>query len=186
MRAGTTEIVLKRGDITQETVGAIVNAANALLVGGGGVDGAIHAAGGPEILAACEALPERPGGRCPPGEAVATTAGKLAAEIVVHTVGPIWRGGESGEPDRLARCYRNSLTVAAARGVRTIAFPSISTGAYGYPVADAAATALRAVAGWLREVPGQLDEVRFVLFTEDDLAAYRAAASALEAEGIAG
>ena len=182
MRSGSTKIVLKQGDITQESVGAIVNAANALLLGGGGVDGAIHAAGGSAILAECEALPERPGGRCPPGEAVATTAGKLAAEIVVHTVGPIWRGGETNESAKLASCSRNSLATAVERGVRTIAFPSISTGAYGYPVEEAARVALRTVSDWVRENTG-IDEVRFVLYSAEDLGAYGRAALELEAAG---
>jgi O-acetyl-ADP-ribose deacetylase (regulator of RNase III) len=172
MRIGGAKLVLKRGDITRESVGAIVNAANASLLGGGGVDGAIHRAGGPAILAACRQIPEGPDGRCPTGRAVATTAGDLDAEIVVHTVGPIWGGGDRGEPEALASCYRESLRAAASRGIRSVAFPSISTGAYGYPVDLAARVALRAVEETVGEIGG-LDEVRFVLFSDADLETYR-------------
>lgn len=168
---GRTRVDLTRGDITQETVDAIVNAANSSLLGGGGVDGAIHRAGGPAILEECREI-RASRGALPPGEAVMTGAGRLACRHVIHTVGPVWTDGRRGEPATLGRCYRNCLALAAARGLRSIAFPSISTGAYGYPVAEAAAVALAAV----REVlePGSpLELVRFVLFGDSDLAVYR-------------
>jgi O-acetyl-ADP-ribose deacetylase (regulator of RNase III) len=178
MRVGKTEIVLKRGDITREEVDAIVNAANSGLRGGGGVDGAIHRAGGPVIMAECDAIRARQGG-CPTGEAVITGAGKLGGRHVVHAVGPIWRGGAAGEADLLRSAYRNSLALAAAHGARTIAFPSISTGVYGFPIAQAAPIAL----GAARDYAAARDdfaEIRFVLFSDGDLAVYR---QALEAFG---
>ncbi len=134
------EVVLKRGDITEEVVDVIVNAANSSLLGGGGVDGAIHRSGGPAILEECRKIRARQGG-CPTGEAVITGAGQLGARHVVHTVGPVWRGGKEGEPDLLRSAYRNSLSLAAEHGARTIALPSISTGVYGYPVEKAARVA---------------------------------------------
>jgi O-acetyl-ADP-ribose deacetylase (regulator of RNase III) len=161
------ELVL--GDITQQATDAIVNAANTTLLGGGGVDGAIHRAGGPSILAECRTL-----GGCPTGDARLTTGGRLPAKFVVHTVGPVYRDGRHGEPELLASAYRRSLEVAADRGLRSVAFPSISTGAYRYPIADAAGVAVRAVAGFLEERPGVLDLVRFVLFSASDLRAYGA------------
>jgi len=145
-----------------------VNAANAALRGGGGVDGAIHRAGGPDIMAECRQI-----GGCPTGEAVRTTAGRLPADHVIHTVGPIWSGGDVGEPDLLASAYRRSLQVAADHGARTVAFPSISTGVYGYPKDLAAETALDAVTAALAQL--DLDEVRFVVFGDDDLAVYQQA-----------
>lgn len=172
--AGGARLVLLRGDITAQEVEAIVNSANPLLTPGGGVSGAIHRAGGPELTrAAAEVRRER--GPLGPGEAVITPGGNLPARWVVHTVGPVWRGGRHGEPELLAQAYRSSVSVAVAHGVRSIAFPSISTGVYGYPVAQAAPVALAAVAGFLREHPGALQEVRFVLFSAGDLAAYRRA-----------
>ena len=161
------ELVL--GDITQQATDAIVNAANTTLLGGGGVDGAIHRAGGPSILAECRTL-----GGCPTGDARLTTGGRLPAKFVVHTVGPVYRDGRHGEPELLASAYRRSLEVAADHGLRSVAFPSISTGAYRYPIADAAGVAVRAVAGFLEERPGVLDLVRFVLFSASDLRAYGA------------
>jgi O-acetyl-ADP-ribose deacetylase (regulator of RNase III) len=169
------KLSLVQGDITRESVCAIVNAANASLMGGGGVDGAIHAAGGPDILAECRLLRARTGD-CPTGQAVITNAGRLPARKVIHTVGPIWSGGTRGEPELLASCYRNSLRLAAAHGLRTIAFPSISTGAYRFPVDEAAPIAIRAVLEEMKLL--DLDEVRFVLFTKAALGSY---ARALEA-----
>ena len=161
-----TVLELVKGDITHQATDAIVNAANARLRGGGGVDGAIHRAGGPDIMAQCRRL-----GGCPPGKAVITTAGELLAKNVTHTVGPIWQGGGKGEPEILANAYRNSLTLASEAGLETVAFPSISTGVYGYPVGKASRTALRTVMEFLKEHP-DIKEVRFVWFNDDDLAEY--------------
>lgn len=174
---GRGRLELVQGDITRETTDAIVNAANSSLMGGGGVDGAIHRAGGPAILEDCKRIRAQRG-PLPPGEAVLTTAGRLPSRHVIHTVGPIWHGGESGEPETLARCYRNSLTLAADQGLSSVAFPSISTGAYGYPVAAAAAVALATVRGAL-EAGSPVTLVRFVLFSAADLAAYQKALEAL-------
>jgi O-acetyl-ADP-ribose deacetylase len=136
------EVVL--GDITRMDVDAIVNAANERMLGGGGVDGAIHRAAGRELYEACLALPEvRPGVRCPTGESRITPGFKLAARHVIHTAGPVWRGGAQGEPALLASCYRSALTLARDHGVRSIAFPAISCGVYGYPLGEAAAIALQ-------------------------------------------
>lgn len=179
MKFGTTEVLLKRGDITREAVDVIVNAANSGLLGGGGVDGAIHRAGGPEILAECQKIRERQGG-CPTGEAVVTGAGRLPARYVVHTVGPVWRGGGGGEPGLLRSAYLNSLKLAAENGAKTIAFPSISTGVYGYPVEEAAEIALGVAREWAEEHDG-LGEIRFILFSDDDLATYEKVAARLGA-----
>ena len=160
-------IDLELGDITHEMTDAIVNAANSSLLGGGGVDGAIHRAGGPAILEECRRL-----GGCPTGDAKLTGGGRLAASHVIHTVGPVYRDGRHGEPDLLASAYRRSLEVALEHHLRSIAFPSISTGAYRYPIAEAAPLALRTVAGFLEQHPGQLDLVRFVLYGARDLAVY--------------
>jgi O-acetyl-ADP-ribose deacetylase (regulator of RNase III) len=165
--AGGIELAL--GDITEQAVDAIVNAANETLLGGGGVDGAIHRAGGPAILAECRLL-----GGCATGDAKATTAGRLPARHVVHTVGPVWQGGASGEPALLASCHRRSLEVAAALGCRTVAFPAISTGIYGYPVAEAAQVAIVATRSALAELP-EIELVRFVLFGDAAQAAFAAA-----------
>ena len=164
---GGTTISCVRGDITEQQVDAIVNAANAQLAGGGGVDGAIHRAGGPSIMAECRAI-----GGCPTGQAVRTTAGDLPAEHVIHTVGPIWRGGSDGEPDSLASAYAASLRTAA-EAARDHRLPSISTGAYGYPKASAAAIAMATVASHAPELGFR--EVRFVLFSDADLHVYRQA-----------
>jgi O-acetyl-ADP-ribose deacetylase (regulator of RNase III) len=154
-----------RGDITRQHVDAIVNAANASLLGGGGVDGAIHRAAGPELLAECRTL-----GGCRPGEAKATKGYRLPAAHVIHTVGPIWSGGGHGEQETLHACYRNALGVATALGSRTIAFPAISCGIYGYPIEDAAQVAVAAVRDH-----APLELVRFVLFNDETYDAFSAA-----------
>ncbi|MCZ6677158.1 MAG: O-acetyl-ADP-ribose deacetylase [Candidatus Poribacteria bacterium] len=174
------KLTLVQGDITKENVDAIANAANEKLMGGGGVDGAIHRAGGPQIMAACNEIRARQGG-CPTGQAVITTGGNLPAKYVIHTVGPIWRGGDDGEPDLLASCYRESLSLAVQHDIRTIAFPSISTGIYGYPTDEAAVIALNTVKTFLEERSG-IDEVRFVLFDEPTYRCYENALSALAAQ----
>ncbi len=157
-----TRLSLIQGDITRQGTDAIVNAANSSLMGGGGVDGAIHRAGGPAILEECKKIVQKQG-RLPTGKAVMTTGGHLSAAHVIHTVGPIWRGGQSAEPELLASAYKESLALAAAAGLKTISFPSISTGAYGYPVDSAADVALRTVIRFL-EKNTSLEEVVFVLF----------------------
>jgi O-acetyl-ADP-ribose deacetylase (regulator of RNase III) len=178
-RVGPAQITLVRGDITEQEVDAVVNAANSTLMGGGGVDGAIHRRGGPAILEACRRVrQERYPDGLPTGEAVATTAGSLPARAVIHTVGPRWSGGSGGEADLLASAYRRSLDVADGNGWRTVAFPSISTGVYGYPVADAARVAVDAITEGIRSHPDAFDEVRLVLFSAEDLAAYRDALDA--------
>lgn len=165
MSGATLELV--RGDITTQAVDAIVNAANEGLRGGGGVDGAIHRAGGPAIMQECRRI-----GRCPTGQAVITTGGSLPAKHVIHAVGPIYRNGSSGEESLLAGAYRRSLEVAVENGLRSVAFPSISTGAYGYPVREASRVALTTVRHYLTEQPGSLDFVRFVLFSQADHQVY--------------
>ncbi|MEA2594170.1 MAG: O-acetyl-ADP-ribose deacetylase [Thermomicrobiales bacterium] len=167
---GRIEVVV--GDITQQRVDAIVNAANTPLLGGGGVDGAIHRVAGPELLEACRKL-----GGCPTGEARITQGYQLPARWVIHTVGPVWRGGGHGEPELLARCYRNSLALAVQPqyGIRTIAFPSISTGAYGYPIHLAAQTAIDEVDRFLAKGP-PLDRVTFVCFSADAAREYEQSA----------
>jgi len=152
-----------QGDITRQTTDAIVNAANSSLMGGGGVDGAIHRAGGPAILEECKQIVSRQG-RLPTGKAVITTGGNLKARFVIHTVGPIWHGGNKGEPELLAGAYQESLKVAAENNLSSISFPSISTGAYGYPVAEAAEVALRTVVTFLKERTTSIKDVVFVLF----------------------
>jgi O-acetyl-ADP-ribose deacetylase (regulator of RNase III) len=158
-------IDIVRGDITTQDVDAIVNAANETLLGGGGVDGAIHRAAGPELLEECRLL-----GGCETGDAKATRGGRLAARYVIHTVGPVWRGGDRGEPELLASAHRRSLDVARELGVRTVALPAISCGVYGYPVAQAAAIAVETV----REHGHDLELVRFVLFNDEAYEAYQA------------
>lgn len=157
----TTRIDIVQGDITKQNVDAIVNAANTTLLGGGGVDGAIHRAGGPAILEQCRKL-----GGCDTGDAKITTGGKLPARHVIHTVGPIYRDGRHGEPDLLASCHRRSIEVAVNHGLKTLAFPAISCGVYGYPVRDAARIAVTTVADTVRTHP-TIELVRFVLFSQD-------------------
>ena len=157
-----TKLSLIQGDITRQTTDAIVNAANSGLMGGGGVDGAIHRAGGPAILEECKKIVARQG-RLPTGKAVITTGGNLKAKHVIHTVGPVWHGGNRGEADLLASAYTESLSLAVASGLKTISFPSVSTGAYGYPIDSAAEVALQAVIRFLEREPS-LEEVVFVLF----------------------
>lgn len=166
-------IELTQGDITHQKVDAIVNAANSGLLGGGGVDGAIHRAGGPEILEECKKV-RATTGKCPTGEAVITTAGKLKATYVIHTVGPVWAGGNNHEPELLASAYRNSLKLAAENNLKTIAFPSVSTGVYSYPVDNAAIIALKAVNNFLK-TETSIELVRFVLFDVKTFNAYKKA-----------
>ena len=162
----TSRITLVQGDITRQEVDAIVNAANERLLGGGGVDGAIHRAAGPELLEECRTL-----GGCPTGDARITKGYHLPSRFVIHTVGPVWRGGERGEADLLAACYRTSLQLAVEYKVRTIAFPSISTGAYGYPVHQAAKIAVETVEDFLAAAPS-IEEIRFVCFSPADYQVY--------------
>jgi O-acetyl-ADP-ribose deacetylase (regulator of RNase III) len=169
MHGITENIAVIRGDITTLAVDAIVNAANESLLGGGGVDGAIHRAAGPELLAECRRL-----GGCPTGQAKITRGYQLPAKFVIHTVGPVWRGGAAGEPDLLASCYRDSLQLAARRGLNTVAFPSVSTGVYGYPLALACRIALRTVMTFLERHPLPR-QVTFVCFSARDLDEYRLA-----------
>ena len=161
--ANGKRIRLVEGDITRIAADAIVNAANSALAGGGGVDGAIHRAGGPSLMQELDEIRPRIG-RCPPGEAVATTAGKLPAKYVFHAVGPVYRDGRHGEPEQLAGCHRTCLEMANERGLKTVSFPAISTGVYGYPLEQAAAIALGTVKQILEERPSTVEEVVFVLF----------------------
>ncbi|QRR02177.1 O-acetyl-ADP-ribose deacetylase [Dyadobacter sandarakinus] len=160
-------IELIKGDITQLKVDAIVNAAKSSLLGGGGVDGAIHRAGGPQILEECRKIVARQGS-CSTGDAVITSAGKLPARYVIHTVGPVWQGGSKGEPEKLASCYARSMELATAHGCRSIAFPNISTGIYGYPKEQAAKVAVEAVTAFLLDHPGQIDRVVFICFDQEN------------------
>jgi O-acetyl-ADP-ribose deacetylase (regulator of RNase III) len=171
-----TRLSIVQGDITRQVTDAIVNAANPGLMGGGGVDGAIHRAGGPAILEECRQIVARQG-RLPTGKAVITTSGNLAARRVIHTVGPIWHGGGKGKAKLLESAYRESLKLAAEHNLTSIAFPSISTGAYGYPLAEAARVATNSVVSFLRDNVTSVKEVVFVLF---DSRTYEAYASALE------
>jgi O-acetyl-ADP-ribose deacetylase len=160
-----------QGDITTLALDAIVNAANTSLLGGGGVDGAIHRAGGPKILEECLAIRNRQGG-CPTGEAVITSGGNLPCKWVIHTVGPVWRGGENGEDELLARAYRNSLKLCAGHDIRSIAFPNISTGVYGFPKGRAAEIASRVVAEFMASDSG-LNHVVFCCFDDENYKIYK-------------
>jgi O-acetyl-ADP-ribose deacetylase (regulator of RNase III) len=170
----TDRIDVVEGDITKLRVDAIVNAANSSLLGGGGVDGAIHRAAGPDLVFECRLL-----GGCPTGEARVTKGYRLPAKHVIHTVGPVWRGGEHGEDDLLASCYRESLRLAAANGVRTIAFPAISTGIYGFPVERAARVAVREVRAFLAH-DETIERVSLVCFGRESFETFRAALAAAE------
>ena len=169
-------LVIVQGDITSQATDAIVNAANPGLMGGGGVDGAIHRAGGPSIMEECKQIVIKQG-HLPTGKAVITTGGNLRAKYVIHTVGPIWQGGNKGEAALLGSAYRESLKLAAEYNLTSVSFPSISTGAYGYPLAEASKVAIGAVTSFLREQVTAIGEVVFVLF---DSRTYEAYASALE------
>ena len=171
-----TKLSMIQGDITRQATDAIVNAANPSLMGGGGVDGAIHRAGGPAILGECKQIVAKQG-RLPTGKAVITTGGNLKAKYVIHTVGPIWRGGSRNETELLASAYHESLKVAAENKLASISFPSISTGAYGYPVAEAARIALRTVVSILKEQATPIKEIVFALF---DSKTYESYCSALQ------
>jgi len=162
-----SRLALLRGDITKLEVDAIVNAANSTLLGGGGVDGAIHRAAGPELLAECKTL-----GGCRPGEAKITRGYSLPSRFVIHTVGPVWSGGQRGEPETLASCYRNSLLLAAEHSLPTIAFPAISCGVYRYPIADAARIAVETTTEYLRQ-NDFITEVTFVVSSDDIYSAYQ-------------
>lgn len=168
----TTKLVLIQGDITEQDTEAIVNAANSSLLGGGGVDGAIHRAGGPRILKECQAVRAQQG-RCPAGQAVITNGGSLKARYIIHTVGPVWGGGRKNEDTLLCQAYRSSLDLAKKYNVRSISFPSISTGTYRFPLVRAARLALSSVRDFLKK--DSLPEIRFVLFSEKTFLAYKAA-----------
>jgi O-acetyl-ADP-ribose deacetylase (regulator of RNase III) len=171
------------GDITKIRVDAMVNAANSALAGGGGVDGAIHRAGGSAIMRELDAIRQRQGG-CPTGSAVVTTAGSLPAQYVFHAVGPVYRDGRQGEAENLASCYRAGLKLAEERGVRSISFPSISTGAYGYPMEEAARIALQTVGEQLRDADAGVREVLLVLYDQGSYAVHSHAAQDLFAGRI--
>jgi len=166
------KIEIIRGDITKQKVDVIVNAANSSLMGGGGVDGAIHRAGGPAILEECRKIVSKQGS-CPTGGAVITTGGKLPAKFVIHTVGPVWNGGNNDEPEKLSNCYRNSLRLAVENNLETIAFPNISTGIYGYPKEEAAQIAIKTVVAHV-ENDHVITKVYFVCFDEENFKLYRA------------
>ena len=174
-QVGKTKLRLVKGDITEMNTDAIVNAANSSLMGGGGVDGAIHRKGGPKILKECIQIRRTsyPEG-LPTGKAIITSGGNLAAKNVIHAVGPVWHGGNNDEPDLLAQVYTNSMSIVVVSGLKSVAFPSIGTGAYGYPIEEASRIAIKTVRQFL-ENEDRLDEVVFVLFSEKDLSVYRLA-----------
>lgn len=164
------KIIIKQGDITKEDVDVVVNAANIRLGGGGGVDGAIHRAAGASLMDECRQI-----GCCKTGEAVITNAGNLLAKKIIHTPGPIWRGGNQREPELLKNCYDNSFSLAKRNGLKTIAFPSISTGVYGYPIKEAAGIALNAG----KKHQNEFDEIRYICFSDTDYRVYMAISSQL-------
>ncbi len=167
IKVGSVDIIVKKGDITKEEVDVIVNAANNRLLGGGGVDGAIHSAAGPSMMEECRKI-----GYCPTGGAVYTTAGKLKAKYCIHTVGPIWRGGFQNEKNLLANCYINSLKLANKLNAKTIAFPAISCGVYGYPIDEAAHIAINSIKEFLKNYPNNLKEIRLILFNDTTYKAF--------------
>ena len=166
-----TSISVIKGDITKVNTVAIVNAANSSLMGGGGVDGAIHRAGGPEILEVCREIVKKQGG-CPPGEAVITTGGALPAQYVIHTVGPVWHGGKNKEDEVLANCYRKSLSMAVENNISSIAFPNIGTGVYGFPKERAATIATAEVRNFVENHTG-INEILFVCFDDENYSLYK-------------
>ena len=169
-KIGTTTLSLTLGDITKQDTDAIVNAANSSLLGGGGVDGAIHRAGGSRILEECKDIRAKQG-ECPTGEAVITGGGRLKAKYVIHTVGPVWRGGNHQEDELLRNAYRNSLRLAVEYGAKSISFPSISTGIYGFPIERASRIAFDTVKDFVRE-HHQPDKIRFIAFSKSDFDVY--------------
>jgi O-acetyl-ADP-ribose deacetylase (regulator of RNase III) len=170
IKTGPSLLSLILGDITRQDTDAIVNAANSGLLGGGGVDGAIHRAGGPQILEECREIRKTRGG-CPTGDAVITSGGRLKARYVIHTVGPVWQGGTRNEETLLRNAYENSLKLAVEHGVQTVSFPSISTGVYGFPIERASRIAFDAVRRFV-EKNAQIREVRFIMFSQDDFDIY--------------
>lgn len=185
IQLGPCQLQLLKGDITGVAVDAIVNAANAQLAGGGGVDGAIHRAGGPDIMRELDEIRSRTGG-CETGSAVVTSAGRLPARFVFHAVGPRYRDGQHGQPEQLASCYTTCLTLAAEHDVKTISFPSISTGIYGYPLEEAAEIAVKTVANWLRNHTEPVRIVKLVQFSDHDHDVYRRHAQNLRREFASG
>jgi O-acetyl-ADP-ribose deacetylase len=184
VQLGLCQLQLLKGDITAIAVDAIVNAANSQLAGGGGVDGSIHRAGGPEIMRELDEIRARMT-RCEPGSAVVTGAGRLPAKYVFHAVGPRYRDGQHGEADLLRSCYTTCLKLAAEHGAKTISFPSISTGIYGYPIEEAAEIAVRTAADWLRDHTGPVRTVKLVQFSQSDHEIYRAHAQKLRSRPAA-
>ncbi len=180
---GGKKLRLVVGDITRIPVDAIVNAANSALRGGGGVDGAIHRAGGPAIMRELDEIRKNAGG-CPTGSAVVTSAGSLPAQFVFHAVGPVYRDGQHGEPEQLASCYRTCLDLAERHGVRTISFPAISTGVYGYPLEEAAAIAVESIASRLGSADCSVQDVLLILFDESTYAVYSRITSSRTAESL--